>query len=352
MIRHRLLSAVLIGSTVLALTAAGAGALWTQAGSGSGTARTGTLAAPTLATPVISGTSVGLSWSPVSAGATGTARYYVTRTPGPSAAACGTVAEPKSITSCSDSAGPGSYSYTVTAVFGSWSATSNSQPAAVVGATKLGFTSHPNSVTAGTAFGTIAVAVQNSAGATVTDSTAPVTLAVTGGTATVTGCTNPVAAVNGVATFTGCRVTTAGSHTLTATSGSLTPATSNSFTVSAGAVAGMALVPTTNVTFTCNAVGASRTCSGSVTNNTGVTARIRFVDSFGNPAVRSAVSATSITVNLTSARGSLTGGPLTVPANSTTSTNTFTLTTNGSHQASMTATSAGTPQYGLTLTLN
>jgi Asp/Glu/hydantoin racemase len=102
-------------------------------------------------------------------------------------------------------------------------------------AVKLVFTQQPSTPTvAGVAFTTQPkVAIQDTYGNTVTGNTSSVTLAVTGGGATVTCTTNPLPAVSGVASFAGCKMTAAGSYTLTATDGSLTSARSNSFTITA-----------------------------------------------------------------------------------------------------------------------
>ena len=76
--------------------------------------------------------------------------------------------------------------------------------------------------------------VQDQFGNTVTGDSSNVTITVTGGSATLSGCAaNPKAAVAGVATFSGCSITKAGTYTLTATDGALTSAVSGSFTLSA-----------------------------------------------------------------------------------------------------------------------
>jgi hypothetical protein len=105
------------------------------------------------------------------------------------------------------------------------------------GAAKLAFTTQPGNGTAGSPLSVQpVVAVQTSAGATVTsDNTTVVTLAVSG-SATLT-CTGGLSktVTAGVAAFTGCTVTPAGTgYTLTATSSpALTPATSAPFNVTA-----------------------------------------------------------------------------------------------------------------------
>jgi osmotically-inducible protein OsmY len=104
-------------------------------------------------------------------------------------------------------------------------------------ASKLAFTQSPGNAVAGVAFASQPqVTVQDQYGNTVTTDTSNVTISVTGGAATLSGCAaNPKAASGGVATFSGCAITTAGTYTLTATDGSLTSAVSGSFTISAAA---------------------------------------------------------------------------------------------------------------------
>ncbi|MEU0095670.1 Ig-like domain-containing protein [Kribbella sp. NPDC006257] len=124
MIRRRLL--LLLATTVVLLTATGVAlAFWTTSGAGTGSALTGTLAAPTNVTAVAtpgSGT-VSITWT-ASTQATG---YYVSRVgTNSTSAACGTSpAQPVTATSCNDLAvADGTYHYTVTAVRVSWTATS------------------------------------------------------------------------------------------------------------------------------------------------------------------------------------------------------------------------------------
>ena len=77
------------------------------------------------------------------------------------------------------------------------------------------------------------VTVQDAGGNTVTASAPSVTLAITPptGGAVLTCTANPRSTSSGLATFSGCRVNTAGTYTLTATSGTLTPAVSNPFAI-------------------------------------------------------------------------------------------------------------------------
>ena len=104
---------------------------------------------------------------------------------------------------------------------------------------QLGFTVEPVSGTAGQTLASISVAVQDSTGATVPTATSPVTLSLGG--ATLSG-TTTVAAVKGIAKFTTLSIAAVGTYTLTASSGSITPATSTSFTIAAGAAKKLAFL--------------------------------------------------------------------------------------------------------------
>ena len=105
-------------------------------------------------------------------------------------------------------------------------------------ATKLGFVQQPGASTAGQAITpAVRVAIQNELGGTVTAANSQVTIALGAnpGGGTLSG-TLSVAAVNGIATFSNLSINRASNgYTLTATSGSLTSATSSAFTVGAGA---------------------------------------------------------------------------------------------------------------------
>jgi hypothetical protein len=100
-------------------------------------------------------------------------------------------------------------------------------------AAKLAFLQQPsNALTGATMSPAVTVAVQDSNGNTVTSATNPVTLALTSGS----GLTGTLTATpkNGVATFSNLSIGTAGSYTLSATSPSLTSATSAGFSITAG----------------------------------------------------------------------------------------------------------------------
>jgi uncharacterized repeat protein (TIGR03803 family) len=96
-------------------------------------------------------------------------------------------------------------------------------------ASQLVITQQPIATRAGQTIGNVTAQVEDAFGNLVSTDSSTLTLAVTDG-ATLNGVTSATA-VNGVATFTGLWCPTAGAHTLTVSDGSLTPATSNSFTV-------------------------------------------------------------------------------------------------------------------------
>jgi hypothetical protein len=107
---------------------------------------------------------------------------------------------------------------------------------ATLPAIKLAVSVQPSDAASGIAITPpIQILVQNNKSETVTGSSAPVTLAITPGTGPA-GATPSgqliVSAVNGVATFNNVRIVQPGTYSLTATSGSLTPATTSTFTIS------------------------------------------------------------------------------------------------------------------------
>lgn len=247
-------------ATLMAGTSA-AFAFWSTTGTGSGFGSAGTLNAPSAVTaPASSAGLVSVSWtaSATSASAPAPAGYYVTRTKADNttAGACGTSASSlTTTTSCSDSVGvSGTYRYSVTAVYHSWSAASASSGPVVVTiavAAKLAFTTQPASTTAAAGM-TVAVAVQDSTGNAVQVSGRAVTLAI--GTNPAAGTLSGTKTVStdtaGVATFSGLSIDKAGAgYTLVATSSGLSSATSASFTISPGSASALAFTtqPTNSV---------------------------------------------------------------------------------------------------------
>jgi hypothetical protein len=127
-----------------------------------------------------------------------------------------------------------------------------SAPFTVAGpAAKLAFTASPSNANGGAVFDTQpAVAVQDSSGRTVTTSTSPVTLSITGSPAgaALTCSTNPLTAISGVAAFTGCSLNKAGTYTLTAAGAGFTTV-STGFTITTG--------PATKLAFTTQPSGST-----------------------------------------------------------------------------------------------
>ncbi len=130
-----LLSGLAVALFVAALAALGGSAIayFSSEGTGTAAAAVSKLTAPTItaATPAAGGT-VSLTWSAVSAPGSGAVMYFVTRDGGDPAGTCAAPAVPAAATSCKDSGVPvGTHTYTVTAVWRSWSATSAAKSANV-----------------------------------------------------------------------------------------------------------------------------------------------------------------------------------------------------------------------------
>jgi hypothetical protein len=173
LLRRRKTAAVFVAVIVFTVTGASAWAYWSTTGSGSASASTGTLNAPTnvaVSSAAGSGT-VAVEWT-ASTGANAPQGYYVKRTSGgTSSFACGTSATSlKTAISCTDTLVPnGTYTYTVTAVFNSWTASSN-----------------PSSSLAVTTDVSTSTAVTSSVNPSVAGQTVTYTATVTPGSGTVT----------------------------------------------------------------------------------------------------------------------------------------------------------------------
>jgi hypothetical protein len=135
--RRRILTLALSLAALLGITA-GAWAYWTTQGTGNAAASVATLSAPANVSATSSASSVLVNWtgSTLSNG-TAAQGYYVTRTNtsnSQSTAACGSSASSLvSGTSCSDTSVPnGTYTYTVVAVYRSWTAASTASNQVVV----------------------------------------------------------------------------------------------------------------------------------------------------------------------------------------------------------------------------
>lgn len=301
-----------------------ASAYWAGDGTGSASGKVATLDPPTgvVASRVANSRTVQISWvahnAPNGADDDG---FYVRRVAGSSQSpACGT--SPASLTtatSCLDTdLGDGTYTYKVTAVFRSWTAQSGPSSTVSVSAPpayKLTFSQQPTSTTAGATIApAVTVRIEDEFGS-LTDSTASVTLTVTGGGATLSG-SSTQAAVAGVASFANLSMTAPGTHTLTATSAGLTGATSASFSIRAGAPSRLCVVATLP------------SCDGSlaVEKNSTTTTQLRIFDQYGN--VATATSAITITLTETTKGGTVTPTTVTVGAGASTS-GSFSITING-----------------------
>jgi hypothetical protein len=137
-------------------------------------------------------------------------------------------------------------------------------------ASQLSVTVNPSPTTGGVAFPTQPqVAVQDAAGAIVMTAMNPVTLSIAFPPAgvTLTCNNNPAIPVDGVAVFSGCAINTAGTYTLRAESGSLTPSsTSATITVGPAVQIGFTTEPVANGTngalFTVNPVATVEDAGG------------------------------------------------------------------------------------------
>ena len=223
-------------AAVALATAIVASAYFSSTGKAGTTFTTATLDAPTITAATPGAGQVSLSWSTVSVptGLPGTVTYYVTRDGG-TPTGCPTAGAPTSVTSCTDTGlSAGSHTYTVTAVWHTWTAASTPTNATLASgaATKLVFTTQPVAgVQAGTTWPTSpVVSVEDAAGNVVTTDTGSVTLAISSGPgAGSLSCTNggfpTVTAVAGVAKFVNCQINgsgAAGTYTLNATRSGLT----------------------------------------------------------------------------------------------------------------------------------
>jgi hypothetical protein len=219
---------------VVALGGGVAFAYWSASGSGTGSATTATLNPPTTVTvPAHSDGTVHITWA-ASAGTPTPTGYYVERG---SAAACGTSSTATIAgTSCDDlSVSAGTYSYTVTAVYHTWTATSASSGDVVVQTpSKLVITGQPSNTNAGASISpAVAVTVEDSNGDPVPVAGTSITVAIgTNPGGTLAGTTTANTNTSGVATFSNLSINNAGiGYTLVTTSSGLTGATSNAFNV-------------------------------------------------------------------------------------------------------------------------
>ncbi|WP_457965943.1 hypothetical protein M1E17_05320 [Arthrobacter sp. D1-29] len=207
--------------------------------SGISSATLGSLQPPTnVSVPSSSTGTVRVSWT-AAVGTPAPTGYFVTRTrasDGSTTAACGTSASATTTgTACDDIKVPvGDYSYTVTSVYRTWTASSASSGSVGVtppgSAAKLLFLTQPANSSSGVALPTQPVVVVTDLNGSIVTTQAPTLVSITASGGLLTGCF-PATTVNGTATFSGCTVTGPGTYTLTAASFPLTSAVSTAFTV-------------------------------------------------------------------------------------------------------------------------
>lgn len=258
---QRTLLTLAIAALALALGVTKASASFSAGGSGSGTGAVGTLTAPGAPAATPGGGTVALSWSTVSPPpGSGTVNYYVQRDGGSPAGNCPTQASPSTATSCTDSGlSAGTYQYTVTAVWNSWSATSGSTAVTLTSGALHHFSLTPATTTPTAGAGdSLTITAKDSAGNTVTAYSGDQTLTFSGastiganqptvtsktGTAVAFGTAETITFANGVATVAGSSngvmtLYKAESATVTVSDGTHTG--SVSVTVSAAAAAAIA----------------------------------------------------------------------------------------------------------------
>ena len=221
-------------------------AYYTATGSTSARATVGTLAAPSISSATFSGAGqVSLSWSTVTAPASDSVTYYVSRDGGAASAGCPGSSAPSSATSCTDTGvSAGTHTYMVTAVWRTWTSTSASARVTVSYGvlSQLVFTQSPAGATGGTAFTTQPiVTAEDAAGNTVANYAGTVSLSIASGTgatgATLSGCSGSLS--GGVTRFSGCAIDKAGNgYKLTASDASARlTVNSSAFSVAVGSVA-------------------------------------------------------------------------------------------------------------------
>ena len=119
--------AVFAGVALALAAVAPASAYWVALGTGTGKGTAGTLAAPAITTAIQgAGTTARLIWGAVTPPGAGSVTYYVRRDGANPAGNCPTAAAPSSVRTCTDSGlSLGSHTYTVTALYHTWTATSS-----------------------------------------------------------------------------------------------------------------------------------------------------------------------------------------------------------------------------------
>jgi hypothetical protein len=121
-----------------------AAAYWTANGTGSGSGHVGTLGAPTISSATPGSGKATLTWTAVTPPGSGSVSYYALRDGGSPAGNCPTQAAPTSVLTCTDvGLSLGTHTYTVTAVYHSWTARSSLATVTIVTVPTAAFSSGP-----------------------------------------------------------------------------------------------------------------------------------------------------------------------------------------------------------------
>lgn len=282
----------LVAGALVAAISGSALAYFSTEGLGSASAAVSKLTAPTItaANPAVGGT-VSLTWSAVSAPGTGAVTYYVKRDGGSPAGTCPVSSSPTAVTTCADSGlEVGTHSYTVTAVWRSWSATSSTSSAKVTIGPATHFTITAATLTpAVSAADNLTITAKDANESTVTTytgshsltfsgassspgGTAP-TIANSSGTAVAFGSATAINFTAGVASVTSSKnglmkIYRAGAANIAATEGSITTTSPLAVTVTPGAASKYSLA------------AASTTPAAGAADNLTITA----LDTYGNTA--------------------------------------------------------------------
>jgi hypothetical protein len=177
--------ALLILFVVALVASTAAWAYWSAPSSGSAAGRVGELGAPTISSATPGGEAVALAWSAVTPPAGGTVSYYVSRDGAPAGSGCPSATSPGPQTSCTDTGvAVGSHTYTVTAVWRSWTAKSAGYAAQVTSgaATHLVLTPATTTPTAG-AGDNLTITAKDASNNTVTSYSGAKTLTFSGASA-------------------------------------------------------------------------------------------------------------------------------------------------------------------------
>jgi hypothetical protein len=152
--RGRTLAILLVA--VIGVTTA-AWAYWSSPSKGSASGHVASLNAPTIPSATGGAESVALSWSSVTAPGSGAVDYYVSRDGSAPSGNCPASSSPSTATSCTDAGVPaGNHSYTVTAVWRSWTATSSARAVTTISSPTV-TAANPGSRAQGTSGQTIAI---------------------------------------------------------------------------------------------------------------------------------------------------------------------------------------------------